>query len=118
MENLLEVLRVYRVDRVFLHSLVYVLEKVYGLNIGYGDCSWKIVSTGVYCDDIEEDLEKLLKQGLIRIIGNKIVVNNEKEDSVSIEVRDTGKLVREAINHFLFTETTGRDVDKDLLRHG
>ncbi len=106
LKKLLNILRTYSVDRVFLHSLVYVLERIEGVKLGYEDCMWKVTSTGVYCSMIEDDLRKLAELGLIRINGTKIDVLTRINEQRFLEVKDVGKLVREAVSHFIVTEST------------
>ena len=74
LERLLELLRVYSVDRVSLHSLVFLLEKVYGVGIGYEGCEWRLYATGPYCWELEEDLELLERLGLVSFGDGGLVV--------------------------------------------
>ncbi|WFO75208.1 hypothetical protein J4526_09080 [Desulfurococcaceae archaeon MEX13E-LK6-19] len=115
LEKLLNILRTYRVDRVFLHSLVYVLERIEGINLGYEDCVWKVTSTGVYCNMIEDDLRKLAELGLIKINGVEINVPTRINEQRFVEIKDVGKLVREAVTHFIVTESTSSHFGNDLL---
>jgi hypothetical protein len=93
--RLLELLRVYRVDRVALHSLVYILERVYNVDVGYGGCSWRLYATGPYCEELEEDLERLARMGYVRV-GEGGMLEVEGGDSKVRVYVEGGRVVREA----------------------
>ena len=98
--RLLEVIRCYSVDRVFLHSLVYVLENIEGMGLGYRDCSWRAVSTGMYCEEIEKDLEWLEKHGFIKIVGGRTILADKKGNTVNL-----AEILKKAVMHYVTTES-------------
>ena len=94
-ERLLQLLRIYRVDRVALHSLVYLLENMYGVELGYRECSWKLYATGPYCSELEEDLRLLTAKGLVRVSEDGTVETLDTHSPQRVSV-DGGRIVREA----------------------
>ena len=99
-EKLLELLRVYRVDRIALHSLVYLLQEVYGLNIGYEGCQWKLYATGPFCQELEEDLQLLIRAGRVKVAEGGLLEPQEHTAYHRAAI-DGAKLVREAWNLYL-----------------
>ncbi len=85
-------LKVYGVDRPFIHSLVFWLWRKFGQEIPskYHNCEWRLTIHGVFCDELEKDLQYLLdigaikqgSSGLIEFANNKPYVYIERINEV------------------------------------
>ena len=89
---LYNLLKVYVVDRPFIHSLVFWLWRKFGQEIPskYHNCKWRLTIHGVFCDELERDLQYLLdtgvvkqgSSGLIEFANDKPYVHIERIDEV------------------------------------
>ncbi|ABM80109.1 hypothetical protein Hbut_0237 [Hyperthermus butylicus DSM 5456] len=99
-EKLLELLRVYRVDRIALHSLVYLLQEVYGVDLGYRGCRWELYATGPFCRELETDLWELIEAGRVRVGTRGVLEPAELTARPRAEINGA-RLIREAWSIFL-----------------
>lgn len=65
---MIKFLKVYSVDRPFIHSLIFWLWRRLGQEIPakYHTCKWRFTIHGVFCDELERDLQYLLDLGIIK----------------------------------------------------
>ncbi len=96
LEFLRKFLSIYRIDRPFIHSFIYWLWRKLGQEIPreYRDCRWELTMHGVYCEEIENDLEKLFREGYIRQSFNGSIVL--ARGSQPIDVNSISEIVKEA----------------------
>ncbi|NPA98998.1 MAG: hypothetical protein GXO43_06420 [Crenarchaeota archaeon] len=64
---LLDLIEIYRPSRIMLHNLVYLFTYKYGLTPCFRDCDWRLTYTGMYCGEIENLLDDLIEEGLVRV---------------------------------------------------
>ncbi len=101
LEKLFEIIGCVSVSRTLIHSLVYLLEFKYGFDIGYRDCSWKNTVYGLYCEDIERDLEALEKRGVIVIDRNGFIRVNRGYRQEVISQDEAYSILKEAVKHYI-----------------
>ncbi len=107
--KLLEIIESLQVTRTLIHSIVYLFEQKYGIEIGYRDCKWKNTAHGLYCEEIERDLEVLEKKGLIRISSEGLIVSRRNGYSEKLSQDEAYSVLKEALRYYTMNISRGID---------